>query len=159
GVWARRDGVQRSRFAAWNPAVSVLLDALRRRRSDRDAHGIDTAHDENVLATLGYAPAADQREQSRFRSLLIYGGGAVVIGFAIAAWRVAWLSAPSPAPQRAAWTTEPRQSLPLNAPIRSAPPASTQPTAAPSNDRMSTPRNEPAKTPPPSATAVPPTPR
>ncbi len=115
--------------------MSVILDALRRRSTDRsehaDAGGSErTASGDAVLATLGYPkPSSSIRGRLATRTLVLGGVAAVASGFVAMTLLIFSLSPSSPPPRRA-----PVQARASNAPPRPAvpPPAiAAQPVAPP----------------------------
>jgi hypothetical protein len=82
--------------------VSLILDALRRKSTDREGHDDEpgrAARADAVLATLGYARPT-KRKGPPLRTMLVYGGAAILIGFTIFTG-VILLLAPSSAPKPA----------------------------------------------------------
>ena len=61
--------------------MSLILDALRRRSPNRDKEGApQTARADTVLKTLGYSRRPG-RKGSSMKTLVLYGAGAVLVGF------------------------------------------------------------------------------
>ena len=87
--------------------MSLILDALRRRSPDREGSGAPkTARADTVLATLGYSKRQGRSGPS-LKTLLLYGAGAILVGFAGLALLITLL-APSTPPNQAALAQRPR---------------------------------------------------
>lgn len=79
--------------------MSVILDALRRRRIVGEPQVADSANADRVLTTLVYPPAAVRHDKPASRKLVVYGGGAIVIGLAGLVLLAMFLTPASPPPR------------------------------------------------------------
>src|SRR6202040_132011 len=106
----------------WNQSVSLILDALRR-KSGRDAEHetAPTSRADAVMATLGY-PRRSERRNPPVQKQVLYGLGALAIGFIAIAFPVLFL-APAPVPSPARVPIEPASTQAAAKPAVPPPPA------------------------------------
>jgi Flp pilus assembly protein TadD len=128
--------------------VSLILDTLRHRSPQSEGSGAPrTARGDAVLATLGYSKRMGQNGPS-MKSLLLFGAGAIVLGFVGLALLITVLAPPAPGNQ----STLAQRSGGSPAPAR-APAAAPRATEFPRVPAADAPETEPNPTAPISAAA------